>query len=214
MAKRAAKTDETKEIIIPRPDIQQLEVTLVGITPLVTCRITEYCHIQRPGDNTENQKKLADFSPDEQYKLSRYMIDPKTHGFPSSSVKKAMVSAVRMLGVAGRTQLSMVAAKPMFTTFAKEHHKLMRLTFSKVERDDDVGKIPKTGTPIPIYRAVYYGWSCPVMVQFDAHLISAETILHLLAKAGQVGIGAKRPECNGSNGMFEVKESTKRRRGK
>jgi hypothetical protein len=203
---------KTKEITIERPDIQRMTVTLVGTTPLIASRVSDEAkgdiEGSAPGQKTGKPKQQAKMTPEQKYLASRYMIDTKTHGFPAAAIKKAMISAVRMLGVSGSTNLSMVAAKPMFSTYPAEgHHSLMKLTFSKVEHHDDWARIPKTGTWVPAHRAVYYGWSCKVVIQFDAGLISPETVLNLVAVAGQVGLGAKRPECNGNNGIFEVAET-------
>lgn len=209
-----AKKPQDTKIEIARPDIQRMAITIKGVTPLMACRKSELAldTIKAGGPGKKAKGKARKIpEPEDQYLAARYMINPKTHGFPASAIKKAMISAVRLGKVSGNSDLSMVAAKPMFSVYPVGHHKLMKLTFKKVERDDDWAVIPSRHVPIPVYRPVYTEWSCECVIQFDADLISAESVLALLARAGQVGIGALRPECNGNNGMFEIHETRKRR---
>lgn len=206
-----------KEIVVNRPNIVAMRIRLIGTSPLLTCRKGEHelekIKAAAPGKKT-TAKKGTVLSPDEQYESHRYIIDKKRDGIPASAVKGAMVSAVRMLKTSGNTDLSMVAFKPMVTVLPVGHHKLMEIKCSRRERDDDWGVIPSRQVPIPVYRPIYHDWSCECVVQFDEDLISPDTVLNLLMKAGQVGIGAYRPECNGTNGMFEVEQVHEKKKRK
>lgn len=209
-----AKTQD-KAIQITMPNIQRAMFTLVGTTPLMVNRKSEAAlasiKASEPGKKI-NTKVKPTLTEDEKYLASRYMIDPKTHGFPAAAVKQAMISAIRALRESGNTHLSMTAAKAMFTTSPSGHASLMRLRYKSVEHDETWGNLPTAArTPVPIHRAVYTDWECECVIQFDADLIPPEAITHLLMKAGQVGIGAWRPEKNGNFGTFEIKASKTKR---
>ena len=206
---------KTNKIEIRRPNIERMKITLVGMTPLMTNRMTDAMKENIEGSAPGKKgmpNKSARPTPEQQYLESRYMIDKKSHGFPSGSVKGAMIAAIAMLRETGNGTLSMKRAQPMFSVFSEDHHELMKLRFKRVERSDDWCRIPGKNIPIPVSRAVYYDWSCDCSIQFDADLIDSETILALVMKAGQVGIGAWRPEKGGNKGTFEVKQTKKSRK--
>ena len=201
---------QSKKIEIRRPNIQRMKITLVGLTPLMTARKTDAMKkgiIDSAPGKKGMAKKVPPRTPEEQYADSMYKINKTTHGFPAGSVKSAEVSVLGGLKETGNGALSMKRGKAMFSIFPEGHHELMKLRFKRVEQSDDWAVIPKTGTPVPVSRAVYYDWSCDCIVQFDADLLDPETILALVMKAGQVGIGAWRPEKGGNKGTFEVKQA-------
>ena len=57
------------------------------------------------------------------------------------------------------------------------------------------------------YRPMFMPWEIEVPIVFNAGMIRDAQILNLFNIAGfAVGIGAWRPECNGSFGQFAIKE--------
>jgi hypothetical protein len=59
-------------------------------------------------------------------------------------------------------------------------------------------------TPDVRFRPEFTTWSARFVVQYS-ELMSNETVIDLVDRAGSVGVGEWRPEKNGSFGTFEVK---------
>ena len=199
-------TEKVSRIEIPQPRIIEAHVTLVGVTPLMTCRPSP---TDLPGSGKGKGERGAGAitkskyaSPEDQYLASRYIVDGKDM-FPAPAVKAAMLSAIGMLQSAGITKLGQKRAKPMFTICALDGTDMMLLRFAKCTHDQRVGR-NKQGNLITVNRACYHHWETDVAVRFDEDLLRLETIMAILARAGQVGIGAYRRECGGSFGEFNV----------
>ena len=204
-----AKTKEDQAIVITRPKIAKIRITLVGTIPLMPCQVTKWEIEKLPdptGEREDSKAKAHTKVPAEElYKARRYMINQNTHGFPAGAVKSAMVSSIRGLRESGKKQLSMAGARPMFTVYAVGHHTLMKLKFSRVEMDFRWGRLPGRNVPWPIYRPMYHDWSCECDIQFDEDLIALQTVINLASQAGRIGLGSLRPEKGGMLGVFEVK---------
>ena len=201
-----AKKDSVSISIKPL-NMVRVKVTLRGVTPLLVNALSDAAKgditASAPGNTKAKTKKIL--TPDEKYKAAIHHFDSKTHGFPAAALKKAMLSAIRILNESGNDAVSQIAFKSMVGVYPAEGHPfLMKLRYKKVERSDSWALLKKT-VPIPVSRPCYRDWSCDCVIEFDADVIQPDAVLNLLARAGaQVGIGAWRPESNGNNGIFEI----------
>jgi len=117
-------------------------------------------------------------------------------GFPAIGIKKAMVTAC------SATALSKVAARQAF--FITPDLIEVISDTPPVMREDPV-RIGQ-GTADLRYRGCWENWTMMVNVDFNLHLVTAESIVNLLHQAGwSVGIGEHRPEKSCGNwGRFEI----------
>ncbi len=204
----------TRVAIVP-PKLALSTLTIVGTTPLLVSKTPEHRISPPPkgGEGTvEGPKKPKKPTPEENYLASRYMIDKNTHGFPSGGIKRAMVDAVRY--IEGKT-FNLTNLPPMFHIIpTPKHADYLPLKFKRVCHDYRKGRNNNAkGNPlVDCDRARYEEWSIDVTIQFNANLLAAQDITNLLSLAGQIGIGALRPQKMGTMGQFVVKAGKQKKR--
>lgn len=188
-------------VIVPPLRRTRMKVTIVGTTPLLTSRIPEDA-IPSPGpaDKTRGKKSQRK-TGEELYLESRYMINDRTHGFPGRAVKQAMRGACRLLP---DKKLNMTNAAIMFHTLTPDHHEYYKLKFKTVAHSKMYGRNKDKGL-IEVHRAMYEGWELEITIDFNEDCLSAQDVVNLLRLAGEVGLGAFRPEKGGTYGQFIVK---------
>lgn len=212
--RRAATTNGAEQIHVEALRRTGIEVTIVGTTPLLCNRIPESVgakldakNFPAKGDETAEKGPKEVVTAEEVYLGSRYMLDAKTHGFPLSGIKAAMLAAVR--NVPGK-ELNMTNAKPLFYIQPTDKHpEYLPLKFKKVEHATHYGRnCNAPGKPlVHIHRAMYTGWTLTFQVVFNEGKLSAQSIVNLIQQAGAIGLGAYRVPCGGTYGQFEVKAS-------
>lgn len=204
MAKKTEKTKKDENVLVVQaPQRRAIKLTLTGTTPMLTSRFTEEATkaiIDKDAKSATTPTRCSTKvpSPREQYLASRYMIDEKTHGFPVTGLKRAMVEACRS------TDLSMVHAKTLFHSLPLlAHDELYPIKYKRVEMKQHTIRT-QAGTRRPVHRAMYTDWSMDVLVEWDEAVLSQEEIVNLVLQAGLVGLGAFTPRCNGYYGQFTI----------
>lgn len=202
----AKKKEEV--IVIAKPNWKNLEISIVGETRLNIHRLGKKLQQEfTDRDQNKPKKKKGPRNLQAEFMDSMYYIDNSFQevdtpekivkstrfGFPASGFKKAMVSASRsyanlkMTEMRGRVfimnQYVRIEGKPVMDEFWRRIG----------------GKGPGTGTPDIGIRATFPEWKATLFVKYNADLISAESVVNLLATAGvSVGIGEDRPEKSGN----------------
>ncbi len=207
MAKK--KTDEGPIVLRP-PNFKTVRIGIVGMTPLNIHRLGKKLKIEfdeRDAGKPKKSKKGVARNKEAEFMDSLYYINadgfevetpkkliPKTrYGFPASGFKKAMVSACRSYG-----NISMVEAKGQFFVLGQFVEIKGRPVKDEFWRRIG-GKGPGDGTPDIGVRAIFPNWSADLHIRYNADIISAESVLNLLATAGiSVGIGEDRPGKSGN----------------
>lgn len=202
-------------IIIKKPDFRMLEVKIKGITPLNVHRLGKKLQQEfEERDQNKPKKKKGPRDYEVEFRDSLYYIDknniettaPKKisaktrFGYPASGLKKAMVFAARQYD-----NLKMTELKGRFFVIGEFIHIEGKPEMDKFWRRIG-GKGPGTGTPDIGIRAVFKDWKSKIQIRYNADVISAESVINLLATAGQaVGLGEDRPDKNGNSyGQWEV----------
>jgi hypothetical protein len=183
-------------IEIPAPNLQKIEFTLQGITPLITHRFGE----RALGEIEAKQQKKATAAreardPDAEFKDALYEIKRGVYGFLASGVKKALVNA------GGRFADGKMTVLRGALNIVGD---LLEIRGPRpIMRRDHVVISGKTSTIA--YRPMFMPWTMKVPVIFNAGIVGESQVAHLFQLAGfSVGIGDWRPECNGTYGQFEV----------
>lgn len=208
MAKKQATTTGKGSVCIRALNIERVKVTLEGVTPLLVNALSDEAKGGITGSGAGkkgNARTKPVLTLEQKFANAIHVFDKKSHGFPAASIKKALISAVRILNETGNQVVTQLAFKSMVSVYPCDGHPwLMKLQYESVKRADAWAML-KGKTPIPVARPCYTGWSCNCVLEYDSDLIEREAVLNLLARAGaQVGIGAWRPESNGNNGMFNI----------
>lgn len=186
------------ELVISVPEVRigNLEVTLVGDSPLI-CHAwdekTKKQMLDKQMKKAAAKKEAKD--PEAQFKASLYyMPDGKSFGFPSIGFKAAAVSACRF-----SDGVKMTEARGAFHVLGE----LIQIDGTPTMREDMV-RIGMGVADIR-YRGEFKKWKATLVVAYNKNSLSPEQIINLFNTAGfGVGVGEWRPEKNGSMGMFHV----------
>lgn len=185
-------------ISIPRIDVRQLEVSLVGDSPLICHRWSEKAK-QQMLDKQMKKAKTAKVAkdPDEDFRASLYEHPEGGFGFPCVAFKAAAVSACRF-----SDGIKMTEARGAFHVVGE----LARIEGTPTMREDMV-RIAM-GTADIRHRGEFKTWRTTLRIAYNASVFSPEQIINLLNLAGfGVGVGEWRPEKDGSYGRFHVATS-------
>lgn len=190
---RASSKDET--VKIPPINRQRAVITIRGVTPLLCDRLSEQVIDAIEGAQTGAARgPKAPRDPEKEWQSKLYPLPEGGYGFPGSGIKKAMVNAGGRFADEQMTRL-----RGMFNVEADTVP--IRGTEPKLRRD--AGRL-QGKTITPIYRAQFSEWEMDIPFSYNADLITVDQLANLVQFAGfSVGIGAWRPEKNGTFGQFE-----------
>lgn len=203
---------EVTAIELPRLDVQMMEVTIVGDSPLISHAWSMKAkremldkQMKRPKGGKEAKNPVEDFQQ------SLYRLEGGGYGFPSVAFKNAAVTAVT--SISGVTK---VAARQAFHVLGEDidvegafegvkmRQNLIRIEGAEPRMREDMVRVGM-GTADLRYRGEFWPWSARVLVRFNGRVLSPEQILNLFNTAGfAVGVGEWRPEKDGQSGMFHV----------
>ncbi|MDQ0305341.1 hypothetical protein [Ancylobacter polymorphus] len=208
----AAAKKETTAIELPKLDIQMMEVTIIGDTPL----ITHAWSVKAKREMLQKQMKAAKGAkeakdPKADFEQSMYRFEDGGYGFPSVAFKAAAVTAVT--SVSGLTK---VAARQAFHVVGdgvdvkgafdgtSARLNLVRIEGGTPRMREDMVKVGM-GTADLRYRAEFWPWRADLLIRFNANVLSPAQILNIVNVAGfACGVGEWRPERDGESGMFHV----------
>ncbi|KQP61055.1 hypothetical protein ASF39_15375 [Methylobacterium sp. Leaf108] len=203
---------ETTALEIPRLDVQLMEVTIVGDSPL----IVHAWSVKAKREMLQKQMKKAKAGreakdPKKDFEDSMYRMEDGGYGFPSVGLKAAAVEAA--MSVSGITK---AAARRAFHVLGEDidvegafegvkmRQNLVRIEGGAPRMREDMVRVGM-GTADLRYRAEFSPWFAKVLVRFNAGLLSPEQIMNLFNTAGfSTGVGEWRPEKDGQYGMFHV----------
>lgn len=206
MAPSAAATVETP-ISIPKIDVRQMEITLIGDTALICHRWSEKAKkeiLDKQMKKAKTAKTAKD--PDRDFmeslywlttqpdKVSAAAIEAAKFGFPSVAFKAAAVTAAGDVDGAKKTEMR------------RRFHvdgEFVEIEGAPIMRDDMVRV--GMGTADIRFRGMFPSWRTTIRVSYNASAISPEQIVNLFNLAGfGVGVGEWRPEKDGQFGRFHV----------
>lgn len=183
-----------RTIEIPEIRLSTMMVGIVGQTALLTNRFGEKAR-QKIEDKQQKKAKGAKEArnPQEEFEDAAHMIDDKTYGFPAVGIKKALVVAGGRFADEKMTHLRGVI---------NIMGDLIEIKAKPPKMRSDTVRLANGVTSIA-YRPMFMPWAMNVPVKFNASIIGEAQILNLFQIAGfSVGLGAWRPECNGTFGTF------------
>lgn len=207
---KAEERDEVKAaeciLRIPKLAMQTIVVPIIGTSPYVQNRFWNKAEIiakQAAGDSgTKTKGKRAPKDFDAQYRNAQHKAEPGWYGIPAPAFRNACISACRTFD----PPYAMTKAK--LTVFAvpdgydADGTPLVRMTKGEPEMNvspvrNDSGVMDMR--PRPMWRP---GWEATVRMRFNTDLFTAQDVINLLARAGElVGVGEGRHDSKESNGM-------------
>lgn len=211
---------EPAQIELPPINLDLIEVTLIGDTPLISHAWSEKAKREMLGKQMKIAKAAKEAKdPHQDFQQSLYRIEGGGYGFPSVAFKAAAVTACT--SVAGITK---VTARQAFHVMGEQsavrgafNGALMRMDLVRIlgaepEMREDMVRIAM-GTADIRYRGQFWPWNATVHVRFNRNVLSAGQIVNLFNTAGfGVGIGEWRPEKDGQFGTFHVANAEEHKR--
>lgn len=193
VTKTAAR--EPVAIAIPPIDVRQIEITLIGDSPLISHAWSDKAKRQMLDKQMKKAKTAKEAKdPERDYQESLYQHPDGGYGFPTVAFKSAAVGACRF-----SDGIKMTEARGAFHIDGE----YARVIGEPSMRSDMV-RIAM-GTADIRFRGEFKQWRVTLLVKFNASVLSPSQIINLFNLAGfGVGVGEWRPEKNGSYGRFHV----------
>jgi hypothetical protein len=188
-----------RTIEIPEIRLQTMMVGIIGQTPLLTNRFGERAR-QAIEDKQQKKAKGAKEArrPEEEFQDACHKLTGGGYGFPAVGIKKALVVAGGRFADEKMTHLRGV----------------INIVGDLIEIRSDAPKMRSDtvrlqgGVTSIAYRPMFMPWAMSIPIKFNASIIGEAQILNLFQIAGfSVGLGAWRPECNGTFGTFVLDEA-------
>lgn len=193
-------------IEIPAIRLGRMIVRIKGETPLLTNRFGESA---REAIEDKQQRKAKGpkqaRDPEAEFRDATHLLSGEhgkpdaVYGFPAAGIKKALVAAGGRFADEKMTQLRGII-NPL--------ESLVAIKAPPPIRRSDTIRL-RNGVSSIAYRPQFMPWSMEVPLVYNSDLISEGQILNLFQIAGfSIGIGAWRPETNGTFGQFSLAETS------
>ncbi len=182
-------------ISIPRIEIAEMEVKLIGDSPLIMHQWGEKAKAQIRDKQAQKPKaeKRPKRDPKAEYEASMYRGPDGEYAFPAVAFKAAAVSACRF------NDIKMTIARGAFHVIGE-----MVPIKGKPNMREDMVRVGMGAADLR-YRGEFKEWSALLTVRYNQAALSAGQLVNLFNIAGfGVGVGEWRPERDGSHGMFHV----------
>jgi hypothetical protein len=195
-------------ITIPKINVQQMQVSLVGDSPLISHAWSEKAKKQMLDKQMKKAKTAKEAKDpwldfcDSLYWLTERPAKPTEKeiakarfGFPCVAFKAAAVGACRFAD-----GIKMTEARGAFHVIGEHAH----IEGAAPIMREDMVRIAM-GTADIRFRGEFKEWKTTLTVSYNADALSPEQIVNLFNVAGfGVGVGEWRPEKDGSYGRFHV----------
>lgn len=208
------KKEIRKEVLIAPPKFENIKVNIVGDTKLVIHKFSQKAREQIKAKQILGSvgKKGAKREPkdfDALYKGALYVSKDGWYGFPATAIRKAMVSACKLVGFhMTKGKLGIFVEADGFDVTSGTP--LIKITKGDPYPHEDYVRL-ETGVCDICVRPMWdEGWTATVRIRYDADMFSSQDVINLLNRAGlQVGICEGRPDskdsCGCGWGTFRIK---------
>lgn len=137
---------------------------------------------------------------DDDFLQAQHISTAGWNGIPCPAFRAAMIDACRTVGlVMTKAKMSVFVLPDGFDK--DDGTPLVRLLAGKPEKTESLVRNDNGGADIRI-RPMWREWEADVTVEFDADMITPDSVINLLDRAGrQVGVGEGRPFSKNSVGQ-------------
>jgi len=199
-------TGKTAQAELQKIQVQQAEVKIRGLSPLIMHRWDEKAKREMLDKQMKKTVKRQPKEPQKQYEDSIYWLNDKHVGFPADAFKQSMVRGADLLG--GK-DVGMPMNKMRMSFFIhgeysqKDDRDLVPLTGELSMRED---MVRLQGSTADIrYRGQVMNWEATLRISYNSSQVSFDQLVNMIQAAGYgVGVGEWRPERKGTFGRFEV----------
>lgn len=196
---------ETTAVIRPA-NIVRTTLRIRGTAPLVQNKFSAKARAKMMADmqKTAAEKKARNARPprdyDDDFRQAQHLASDGWAGFPCPAIRAAMIDACRTVGmVMTRAKMSVFVVADGYDS--DDGTPLVKLLAGAPERTEMLVRNDDGSADIRI-RPLWREWAADVTLEFDADMITADSVVNLLDRAGrQVGIGEGRPFSKNSVGQ-------------
>lgn len=201
----AKQVKQDNEVAVVHPaNIVRAVFRIKGTAPYVQHRFWKKAELmagmetEKPKKKTKNQRDLRDYA--QEFRDAQHISTAGWPGIPCPAFRAAMIDACRLVGLVMTNAKMTVFIVP--DGFDKmDGTPLIRLISKEAERLDAAVRNANGSVDVRV-RPMWREWEANVTVEFDADMISPESVVNLLDRAGrQVGIGEGRPFSKKSVGQ-------------
>lgn len=185
--------------------LEVLRLRVVGDTELIVHAWSEKAKKEMLAAQQKKPKTREIRNPEQEYLDSMYPIPEEKgggYGFPALALNGAIVEVAHNK----RTGIEKTLVRQAIRVNGDVRHNNMWLCriHGTPEMREDMVRVGM-GTADLRYRANYFPWHMDLTVTYDADLVTADTVVNLLNRAGfGCGIGEWRPQKDGQSGTFHV----------
>ena len=199
------KAAQSETVMITPPNFKEATIRIIGTAPLVLNRFSTRAEVEEGMEGGDKAKKARkgqrpakDFSAE--FEGARHKSADGWDGINASGFRNALIRAGQTVGVEmtrGKMAVFIVADG----IDAADGVPLVKID-SAAPEEFRAAVRNKNGSMDIRARPMWRKWACDLKVRYDADLISSESIINLVARAGeQVGVGAGRPFSSMSSGQ-------------
>ncbi|HNS28249.1 MAG TPA: hypothetical protein PKN91_08990 [Steroidobacteraceae bacterium] len=200
-----AKKDDSVAVIKPA-NIVRTTLRVVGTAPLVINNFSFKARQKMMADmaTPKSAKKSKTERPPRDYQddfmQARHISTDGWDGIACPAFRAAMIDACRTVGlVMTKAKMSVFVIPDGFDK--SDGTPLVKIEGGEPERTESLVRNDNGGADIRI-RPMWRHWSANVTVEFDADMITPDSVVNLLDRAGrQVGVGEGRPFSKNSVGQ-------------
>ncbi len=200
-----AKKDDSVAVIKPA-NIIRTTLNIRGTAPLVINKFSKKARDKMMSDmatpksakKSKTERPPRDYEDD--FQQARHRSVSGWDGIPCSAFRAAMIDACRTVGlVMTKAKMSVFVIADGFDV--DDGTPLVRIVADDPERTESLVRNDNGGADIRI-RPMWREWEAAVTVEFDADMITPESVVNLLDRAGrQVGVCEGRPFSKNSVGQ-------------
>lgn len=196
---------EQEFLKVPAMDLRDIQVTLVGTTPLIVHAWSEKAkRLMLDAQQKKGRQKKEAKSPESDFKDSLYYVkrDPDVYGFPVIAFKAA--TADTWAHLEGLKKGIIRGSYHIINGIPTNQGDLVELKYDGLRMREDMVRIGM-GVADLRYRGEFSNWSVKLLCRYNARVMSAEQLLTVFDAAGfAIGVGEWRSARDGSFGMFRV----------
>jgi hypothetical protein len=201
-----ARPKKDEIAVIKEANIVRTTIKINGTAPLVQNKFSKKAREKmmsdyetaKPAKKSKSDREVRNY--DDDFKESQHISVSGWNGIPCTAFRAAMIDACRTVKLEmTQTKMAIFVIPDGFDV--DDGTPLVRLFANAPEQMESLVKNANGSADIRV-RAMWREWSADVTVEFDADMITANSVVNLLDRAGrQVGVGEGRPFSKKSVGQ-------------
>ena len=210
MARAPKKSTEptqlgVQQLTVPPPDIRELGITIIGMSPLMICRFSakamqQMIEKQEAGSKAKKGAKRDPRDFDADFQGARHISTEGWDGIHAAAFRNGMISACRLVG------FKMTIAKLSVFIVPEGFDIVDGVPLVRIHGGDPIKRVMHTRNATGVIdlraRPSWDKWRCDLRISYDADQFTATDVVNLLSRVGsQVGVGEGRHDSRASAGM-------------